>query len=85
MVFSCQLGLKPVFLGTQHGVQKVPNDDRYNWNVLDQVYSCYYCLAINWQAPVCLPWGLLASLSIKSLVLISGCFIVLLLVVVLIT
>lgn len=28
---------------------------------LDRIYSCWCCLAINWQAPV-LPWGLLALL-----------------------
>ncbi len=41
-----------VLFGAQRGARRVRDNDRFDWNVLDRIYSCYSCLAINWQAPV---------------------------------
>ena len=42
-----------VLFGTQHGPWRVWDNERFDWNVLDDwIHSCYRCLGISWQAPV---------------------------------
>jgi len=67
-----------VFLGARHGECRVQDNDRFDWSVLDQIFSCYCCLAVNWQASV------FAYLTVRySLVVVSSCFLFSLLAVVL--
>lgn len=66
MVILFQLFWHPVWC------MKVWNNGRFYWNVLHRICSCYYCLAVNWQATV-LAMGF-AFLSVCwSSVLVSGC------------
>lgn len=48
----------------QHGPQRAWDNYRFDWNVLDWIYSCYCWLAIN-QKLLCLPWDLLPLLFIR--------------------
>jgi len=41
-----------VRFGTQSGARWVQDNKRFDCNVLDGIYSCYFYLAINWQVPV---------------------------------
>ena len=38
--------------GSQRGARPARDNDRFDWNVQNGIYSGYCCLAINWQASV---------------------------------
>lgn len=56
------------------GAPRVQDNNRFDWNMQDLIYSCYCWLAINWQAPE-LAMGLASLTGYLSLVLVTAfCF-----------